>query len=95
MSRVGKRPVGIPVGVTVVVDGEWVRVKGPKGELATQVLTGTRVAVADGEARVSSERTRRNPSFGTMRAHVANNPEKIAGVFGRSEFGLPPLDIRF
>jgi len=30
-----------------------------------------------------------------MRAHVANNPEKIAPVFGRSEFGLPPVDIRF
>jgi len=26
---------------------------------------------------------------------VANNPEKIAPVFGRSEFGLPPVDIRF
>ena len=30
-----------------------------------------------------------------MRAHVANNPEKIASVFGRSEFGLPPADIGF
>lgn len=30
-----------------------------------------------------------------MRAHVANNPEKVAPVFGRSEFGLAPLDIRF
>jgi 3-hydroxy-9,10-secoandrosta-1,3,5(10)-triene-9,17-dione monooxygenase len=30
-----------------------------------------------------------------MRAHVANNPEKVAAVFGRSEFGLPPLDTRF
>ena len=30
-----------------------------------------------------------------MRAHVANNPEKIASVFGRSEFGLLPLDIIF
>jgi 3-hydroxy-9,10-secoandrosta-1,3,5(10)-triene-9,17-dione monooxygenase len=30
-----------------------------------------------------------------IRAHVANNPEKVAPVFGRSEFGLPPLDIRF
>ncbi len=30
-----------------------------------------------------------------MRAHVGNNPEKAAAVFGRSEFGLPPVDIRF
>ena len=30
-----------------------------------------------------------------MRAHAANNPEKAAAVFGRSEFGLPPVDFRF
>jgi 3-hydroxy-9,10-secoandrosta-1,3,5(10)-triene-9,17-dione monooxygenase len=30
-----------------------------------------------------------------MRAHAGNNPERAAFVFGRSEFGLPPLDIRF
>jgi 3-hydroxy-9,10-secoandrosta-1,3,5(10)-triene-9,17-dione monooxygenase len=30
-----------------------------------------------------------------MRAHAGNNPEKAAAIFGRSEFGLPPLDIRF
>jgi 3-hydroxy-9,10-secoandrosta-1,3,5(10)-triene-9,17-dione monooxygenase len=30
-----------------------------------------------------------------MRAHAGNNPERAALVFGRSEFGLPPQDIRF
>jgi 3-hydroxy-9,10-secoandrosta-1,3,5(10)-triene-9,17-dione monooxygenase len=30
-----------------------------------------------------------------MRAHAGNNPERAAAVFGRSEFGLPPQDIRF
>ena len=30
-----------------------------------------------------------------MRAHAGNNPEKAAAVFGRSEFGLPALDLRF
>jgi len=30
-----------------------------------------------------------------MRAHIGNNPERAAAVFGRSEFGLPPTDIRF
>jgi 3-hydroxy-9,10-secoandrosta-1,3,5(10)-triene-9,17-dione monooxygenase len=30
-----------------------------------------------------------------MRAHAGNNPERAAAVFGRSEFGLPPLDLRF
>jgi len=30
-----------------------------------------------------------------IRAHAGNNLEKAASVFGRSEFGLPPLDLRF
>jgi 3-hydroxy-9,10-secoandrosta-1,3,5(10)-triene-9,17-dione monooxygenase len=30
-----------------------------------------------------------------IRAHAGNNPEKAAVIFGRSEFGLPPLDLRF
>ena len=30
-----------------------------------------------------------------MRAHAGNNPERAAFVFSRSEFGLPPQDIRF
>ena len=33
MSRIGKKPVQIPAGVTVTVDGTHVTVKGPKGEL--------------------------------------------------------------
>jgi 3-hydroxy-9,10-secoandrosta-1,3,5(10)-triene-9,17-dione monooxygenase len=30
-----------------------------------------------------------------MRAHAGNNPEKMAAIFGRSEFGLPPQDLAF
>jgi len=33
MSRIGKRPVAIPGGVTAAVDGQEIKVKGPKGEL--------------------------------------------------------------
>ena len=72
MSRVGRKPVAIPAGVTVEVAGGRVRVKGPKGDLSTHVLTGTSVAVAGTEAKVSSERATRNPAFGTMRANIAN-----------------------
>ena len=72
MSRIGKRPVAIPSGVTVVVDDERVRVKGPKGELQTLLLEGTTVVVESGEARVSAEKQTGNPVFGTMRAHIQN-----------------------
>ena len=33
MSRIGKAPVAIPSGVTVVVDASVIKVKGPKGEM--------------------------------------------------------------
>jgi large subunit ribosomal protein L6 len=72
MSRVGRKPVTIPSGVTVEVAADRVRVKGPKGELSTHVLSGTTVVVEAGEARVSSDRATRNPAFGTMRANIQN-----------------------
>lgn len=37
MSRIGKRPISIPAGVDVAIDGDQVRVKGPKGELKRAV----------------------------------------------------------
>jgi large subunit ribosomal protein L6 len=34
MSRIGRRPIAVPTGVDVTIDGQFVRVKGPKGELS-------------------------------------------------------------
>jgi len=85
MSRVGKRPVPIPSGVTVVVEGESVvRVKGPKGELTHPVLTGTHVAVEGAEIRVSAERVVHNPAFGTMRAKLNNMVVGVTAGFSRN-----------
>src|SRR5687767_10698956 len=84
MSRVGKRPVTIPSGVTVAVEASWVRVKGPKGELAHPVLRGTQVRVEDGEARVSAERVSRNPAFGTMRAQISNMVTGVSTGFTKT-----------
>ena len=85
MSRVGKLPVPIPSGVTVVVEDERVvRVKGPKGELTHPVLVGTQVVVDGAEARVSSERVVRNPAFGTMRAKLNNMVLGVTTGFSRN-----------
>src|SRR5262245_37356378 len=84
MSRVGKRPVSIPGGVTVVVADAWVKVKGPKGELQHRVLNGTTVTVAEGEARVTSERQTRNPAFGTMRAQINNMVTGVTAGFSKT-----------
>jgi large subunit ribosomal protein L6 len=83
MSRVGRKPVVIPAGVTVEVAGNRVRVKGPKGDLSTHVLVGTSVAVAGAEAQVSSERPTRNPAFGTMRANIQNMVVGVTAGFSK------------
>jgi large subunit ribosomal protein L6 len=55
MSRIGKIPVTIPAGVEVTIDGQDVRVKGPKGELAHTVSEPIKVSKAD-DGTLSVER---------------------------------------
>jgi len=84
MSRVGKKPVPIPAGVTVTVADGFVKVKGAKTELQHVVLTGTTVAIEGGEVRVSAERITRNPMFGTMRAQIANMVTGVTTGFSKT-----------
>jgi large subunit ribosomal protein L6 len=83
MSRIGKKPVVIPSGVTVEVGDARVRVKGPKGDLSSHILAGTRVAILDGEAVVSSDKIVRNPAFGTMRAVIQNMVTGVTTGFSK------------
>lgn len=48
MSRIGKKPIAIPSGVTVKVDGRTVDVKGPKGQMQQDLPPGVTVALEDG-----------------------------------------------
>jgi large subunit ribosomal protein L6 len=84
MSRIGKRPVPIPSGVTVKLEKERVHVKGPKGELSMHVLAGTTVTLADGEARVTAEKQTGNPAFGTMRAQIQNMVLGVTNGFSKT-----------
>ena len=84
MSRVGKKPVAIPGGVSVSVAGQSVQVKGPRGELGSHILTGTTVTVDGGEVRVSAERVTRNPAFGTMRALIQNMVTGVTTGFSKT-----------
>lgn len=74
MSRIGKKPVAIPEGVTATVDGKTVTAKGPKGEL--QIVLDAEVNVAKTEAGI--EITPRNNTkvsrskWGLSRTLVAN-----------------------
>jgi large subunit ribosomal protein L6 len=84
MSRMGKKPVAIPAGVTVTVDQAEVRVKGAKSELSHPILPGTYVKVAGAEVQVSADKITRNPMFGTMRAQVANMVTGVTTGFSKT-----------
>jgi large subunit ribosomal protein L6 len=74
MSRIGKQPVAIPSGVTANVEGQTVKVKGPKGALQL-ALHGDVVATMDKDAiKVDprNETKRARAMWGTYRALVAN-----------------------
>lgn len=56
MSRIGKKPIPIPKGVTVKVDAGAVEVKGPKGQLRQPLPPGVIAAVEDGQLVTRRER---------------------------------------
>ena len=49
MSRIGKKPIPIPQGVTVKIEGNTVAVQGPKGKLDTALPAGIKVEQKDGK----------------------------------------------
>ena len=83
MSRVGKRPVAIPSGVTASVEGQTVKVKGPKGQLQFVVHDDVEVKFEDGAVKVAPklETNRAQAMYGTARAQVANLVEGVTKGF--------------
>lgn len=79
MSRIGKKPVAVPSGVTATVDGQTVKVKGPKGQLQFVVHDDVEVKFESGAVRVKPryETNRARALYGTARAQIAN---LMAGV---------------
>jgi large subunit ribosomal protein L6 len=72
-SRVGKRPIEIPKGVTATINGRSVEIKGPKGHLTRGLVDTVSVAVENGRMVVSSTAPGRDASRlqGLMRALIA------------------------
>jgi len=79
MSRVGKKPVPIPSGVTADVEGQTFKVKGPKGALQLVLHGDVAAKVEAGEVKVDprSDSKQARAMWGTSRALVA---KLIAGV---------------
>ena len=74
MSRIGKKPVAVPTGVTASVDGQTVKVKGPKGALQFVVPDDITVTLDKGAIKVDprNETKRARSMWGTSRTLVSN-----------------------
>jgi large subunit ribosomal protein L6 len=79
MSRIGKRPVTIPSGVTATVEGQTVKMKGPKGQLQFVAHDDVEVKFENGTVNVTPrvKTNRAQAMYGTARAQIAN---LVAGV---------------
>src|SRR3954465_4903656 len=74
MSRIGRQPIGVPDGVTVEVEPEVVRVKGPRGELSERVQRDLTVEQQNGEVVVTrpTDRGDHRALHGLTRSLIAN-----------------------
>jgi len=75
MSRIGKKPVPMPAGVTAAVEGQTLTVKGPKGTLSMQLLDDlVRYEIAEAEIRVTPlvDAQRNRAAWGMTRTNVQN-----------------------
>jgi large subunit ribosomal protein L6 len=83
MSRIGKRPIEIPAGVTVMVDPGRVTVHGPKGELRQQVPTRMLIKLEEGTLTVArpTERGEDRSLHGLTRTLIANMVEGVTAGF--------------
>ncbi|HEY9844684.1 MAG TPA: 50S ribosomal protein L6 [Candidatus Caenarcaniphilales bacterium] len=85
MSRIGKRPVGIPAQVSVNIEGQQVTVKGPKGELSRVLPPEVLVVQEDGTLLVNRRDESRSARqrHGLCRTLVANMVEGVSQGFQR------------
>ena len=83
MSRIGNKPIPLPKGVEVKQEGDAVSVKGPKGTLKTQVVSGIGVKVENNVVSFSraNDEGRNRAAHGLMRALVANNVKGVSEGF--------------
>jgi len=79
MSRIGKKPVPVPAGVTAAIEGKTLSVKGPKGTLSMSLADEVSYAVEDGSISVQpTNDTKRARSFWGMQRTLVQN--LITGV---------------
>jgi large subunit ribosomal protein L6 len=83
MSRIGRKPIAVPDGVTVEVGPGQVSVKGPKGELAQTLSSDMKVAESEGVVTVErpTDRGEHRALHGLTRSLIANMVEGVTDGF--------------
>jgi large subunit ribosomal protein L6 len=86
MSRIGRKPVEVPKGVTMQVEGNTVAVKGPRGELRRELHPDMEIALKDNQFTVArpSEEKRHKALHGLTRTLVQNMVEGVSKGFTKS-----------
>jgi large subunit ribosomal protein L6 len=86
MSRIGRKPVAVPKGVSVDLQGSTVAVKGPRGELRRSLHPEMKLALADGVFIVErpSEDKRHKALHGLTRTLVQNMVEGVSKGFSKT-----------
>ena len=85
MSRIGKKPVTIPAGVTAKVEGQSISMKGGKGELSFTAPDNVSVALAEGKIVVMprNDSTQARAMWGTTRAMINSLMIGVSNGFER------------
>jgi large subunit ribosomal protein L6 len=83
MARIGKMPIPIPDGVTIKIEGDLIKVKGPKGELAKKLVGNLEISQENKQLTftVNDEERQTNAYQGLMRALVNNMVTGVTAGF--------------
>ncbi|MDD4624873.1 MAG: 50S ribosomal protein L6 [Candidatus Pacebacteria bacterium] len=83
MSRVGKKPIQIPAGVEIKIEGNAISVKGPKGAISREIPEGILIEQKENEILVSPKSiNKRNKSlWGLMRMLISNMVDGVQKGF--------------
>jgi large subunit ribosomal protein L6 len=86
MSRIGKKPIEIPNGVTITLDGQNVTVKGPKGQLAWTVAEEIELRQENGAVTLAprEDTQRARAMWGLSRSLLGNMVEGVTKGFERN-----------
>ena len=95
MSRIGKKPVPLPSGVTAELSGQTIQVKGPKGSRSFSATDDVTIAIEGGAVSVTPRGTskRARQQWGMSRTMVANLVQGVTGGF-RKELEITGVGYR-